>query len=63
MSLRETNKCPVCMQTELEEFEICPNCEWQNDPYQFAHQDADHCSNNMSLNEAKEAYRTGKKIM
>lgn len=63
MIMSKTNKCPVCMQADLDDFEICPNCEWQNDHYQFAHPDAGHCANNMSLNEAREAYKQGKKIV
>ena len=59
---RETNTCPVCGQKELEYMEICPVCEWQNDTAQLRHPDWDGCANNMSLNEAREAYKKGKKI-
>lgn len=62
MNTPETNKCPVCNRTDLEDFEVCPVCEWQNDQYQRTHPDAEGCANNMSLNQAREAYRKGEKI-
>ena len=62
MSMNETNKCPVCGQTDLEDFEICSACGWQNDHYQMDHPDRRGGANNMSLNEAREAYKNGKEI-
>lgn len=62
MNMNGTNICPVCGQSELEAFEICPVCEWQNDRVQLAHPDMGGGANNMSLNHAKEAWKKGEKI-
>lgn len=59
---RDVNICPVCGETQLEDMEVCNVCEWQNDRVQLRHPDWSGCANNMSLNEAKEAYKTGKRI-
>lgn len=61
MSLSETNKCPVCGRSDLGYFEISPLCEWQDD-YQRTHPDSGGCANNMSLNEARKAFREGRSI-
>jgi len=60
--MSETNKCPVCGQSDLGNLEICPVCEWQNDRVQLMKPDWEGCANKMSLNQAKEAYRQGKHI-
>lgn len=62
MSTKETNPCPVCGLAQLEYMEICPFCDWQNDPVQIRHPDWDGCANKMSLNQAKEAYQAGRPI-
>lgn len=54
--------CPVCGKAWLEWFEFCEYCDWQNDRYQMYHPDAEGCANNMSLNQAKEAYAKGEPI-
>ena len=54
--------CPVCGMYELERFEVCDNCEWQNDLYQLEHPEREGGANNMSLNEAREAYAKGEPI-
>ena len=56
------NPCPVCGKMELGRFEICDFCEWQNDLYQLEHPDRGGCANNMSLNEAREAYLKGERV-
>ena len=61
-SLTETNKCPVCGQSELEEFDICPICGWENDFVQFGKPDYSGGANKMNVNEAKAAYAQGKPI-
>lgn len=61
-SERITNKCPVCGKADLEVFEICPHCEWQNDLYQLDFPDQGGCANRMSLNEARIAYKEGRQI-
>lgn len=58
----ELDVCPVCGKTKLGYFEVCDVCEWQNDRYQAEHPDVGGCANNMSLNQAREAYRKGEKI-
>lgn len=58
----ELTKCPVCGQSMLEHFEVCSICGWQNDYYQLDFPDKDGCANNMSLNEAREAYKKGERI-
>lgn len=62
MSTNETNVCPVCGQSVLEAFEICPVCDWQNDRVQFMHPDMEGGANNMSLNQAKQAWKNGEPI-
>ena len=44
------------------EYEICPNCGWENDNVQAKDPDYRGGANKMSLNEAKEAYANGKEI-
>lgn len=58
----DVNPCPVCGKTLLAWMDICDVCEWQNDHYQLHHPDKGGCANNMSLNEAREAYKLGKRI-
>lgn len=60
--MKETNKCPVCGKSDLEDMEICPICRWQNDLVQRDNPDWDGCANIMSLNQAEEAYLQGQKI-
>ena len=62
MSATNKNRCPVCGKMMLERFEICDFCDWQNDLFQLRHPDEGGCANNMSLNEAREAYRNGKPV-
>lgn len=35
--LKEISKiaCPVCGKSQVEEYEICPVCFWENDPVQL----------------------------
>lgn len=62
MNTSETNICPVCGKTTLEYMEICDVCEWQNDLVQLRHPDMEGGANNMSLNQAKEAWKNGEPI-
>ena len=58
------HKCPVCGKYDFEEedsFDICPECGWGDDKCQESNPDL-HGFNHMSLNEAKEAYKAGKKV-
>ena len=54
--------CPVCGKTEVEEYEFCNVCGWQHDPIQYIEPDLDGGANDMSLNQARKAYKEGKKI-
>lgn len=39
-------------------YEICPVCFWEDDPYQFEEPDCDGGANYVSLNQARENYKT-----
>ena len=54
-------KCPCCEKATVREYEICPVCNWENDPIQSRHPNI-HGANKMTLPEAKEAYRQGKQV-
>lgn len=60
---KTTNLCPVCGKLELKYMEIRPVCDWQNDLVQLAHPDWEGCANRMSLNQAKQAWAEGRKIL
>ncbi len=47
----------------VEEYEICSVCEWQNDPVQLWKPNRPGGANSMSLNEAREAYKKGEKVI
>lgn len=57
--MKETNKipCPCCGKTQVEDYDICGECAWENDPVQLWKPDKRGGANVMSLNEAKEAYK------
>ena len=57
--------CPVCGKFQFKEknsYEICEICGWQDDIFQADNPDEDQCANIMSLNEARLAYKEGRKI-
>lgn len=57
-------ECPCCGMTMVGEYDICPICDWENDPLQLEDPDFSGGANEMSLNEAKAAMqqvRDGKK--
>lgn len=58
----ESNRCPVCNKHDLEAFDICPSCGWENDTVQLCDPDFSGGANRMSLNEAKKAYKEGKVV-
>lgn len=62
--LNETSKtrCPVCGGTVDGEYDICGACGWENDPVQAWKPTLAGGANQMSLNEAREAYKKGEKI-
>ena len=59
--------CPVCGKVTLSKrgnWEGCSNCGWIDDVGQCEDfPDETHCSNRMSLNEARAAYKAGKKVI
>ncbi len=58
--------CPVCGSEVIEEegnFEVCPVCNWEDDNLQRDEPDYTGGANEMSLNQAKEAYRKGLPII
>ena len=60
----ETNNalCPVCGRMHVAEYDICDNCGWENDPVQAWKPTLPGGANQMSLEEAKAAYRKGMPI-
>lgn len=52
--------CPVCGK-EVDLFDICDNCGWQNSGPNEKETDLKG-PNEMTLKEAKEAYKNGKKV-
>ncbi|CND52307.1 CPCC family cysteine-rich protein [Yersinia pseudotuberculosis] len=58
--------CPCCEKHsfyERESYEICPVCNWEDDPVQSRKPDLAGGANQMSLNEAREAYKQGRKVI
>ncbi len=53
-------KCPVCG-SEVDMFDICDNCNWQNSGPK--EKEESKGPNSMTLKEAKEAYQKGKKVL
>jgi C4-type Zn-finger protein len=52
-------KCPVCGE-EVDFFDICDNCGWQNSGTK---EGIVKGPNKMTLDEAKEAYQEGRKVV
>lgn len=50
--------CPVCGKRMVEEFEICDECGWENTGII----NIDGGPNEMTLEEAREAYKNGEKV-
>lgn len=54
--------CPVCGKhnfSEYDSYEYCPECGWQDDGFQESEPDFEGGANDMSLLQAKEAYKKG----
>lgn len=50
-------KCPVCGKHRFtEKYEICPVCGWENDPVQARDKDFAGGANELSVNQARQAY-------
>ena len=57
--------CPVCGKYTFEyagDFDICPVCNWEDEPLQLENPDEEDCTNHMSLNQAREAWANGKRV-
>ena len=58
--------CPVCGEHVFEKFgdyRVCPLCNWENDDDQYDHPDEEGGANDMSLNQAREAWKRGEKVV
>lgn len=62
MSLIGIDKCPCCGETLVGEYDICPVCNWENDPIQAENPDYSGGANRMSLQEARAAYARGEEV-
>ncbi len=58
----DKNICACCKKALVGFYDICDVCGWQDDPIQNKNPDYDGGANEMSLNQAKQAYKEGKKI-
>ena len=59
-------ECMVCRNFTLPEdglYEICDICNWQNDDCALDHPDIVGGPNKMSLNEARKAWKEGRKVL
>lgn len=48
--------CACCGKEDVEKFDVCETCDWQNDPMQNENPDYKGGANKLSLNEAKKLY-------
>lgn len=61
--ITKPHKCPVCgHDVEDSPYAPCFHCGWECDPIQNRHPDIDGGPNEMSLNEAREAYKKGEPV-
>lgn len=64
--MEEKFKCACCGQFTLEaenECDICEVCGWEEDSLQNVYPDFSGGANEMSLNQAREAYKRGEKVI
>lgn len=64
LNSNETNKslCPCCGKAYSGEYDICSVCGWENDPNQSWNPNLSGGANEMSLNQAREAYKSGQPV-
>lgn len=55
-------KCPCCGKVYVEEYDICTECGWENDPVQLSNPSTARGANKMTLDEARAAYSAGKAV-
>ena len=63
--MAEKFRCECCWQHTLEaqdEYDICEVCGWEEDPLQNEDPDYAGGANQMSLNQARKAWASGKKV-
>lgn len=61
----ESYLCPVCGKYTFKSagnFDICEVCGWEDDLVQLDDPNEEGCANRMSLNQAREAWKSGKKV-
>ncbi len=61
----ESHMCPVCHRHMFDfpnSFDECPVCGWMDDAVQEDYPDWANCANDMSLNQAREAWKQGKRV-
>jgi len=59
-------KCPCCGELTIDDpghYDTCDICTWEDDPIQSDDADFKGGANEMSLNEAKQAFKEGRKII
>jgi len=59
-------KCPCCENLTLDSsghFDICSVCGWEDDSLQSDNPDYEGGANDMSLNQAREAYKKGEQVI
>ena len=58
-------KCPMCGKytfEEVDDYDVCQVCGWENEDFQYRTPDFAGGANDMSLNQAREAYKRGEKV-
>lgn len=61
----DSHICPVCGEHMFEmyaSFDVCPVCGWEDDAVQEEYPDWEICANVMSLNQARQARKEGRKV-
>ncbi len=56
------HKCPVCGRYEFDDinsYDVCDVCGWEDDKIQEDNPDEENCANIMSLNQMKKAWKMG----
>ena len=60
--MNNRKKCPCCGKYEFEEidfYEVCPICGWEDDPLQRDDPDYEGGANELSLNQHRAKYESG----
>jgi len=63
--MAEKHKCPICGKYKFESYnnlDMCDICGWSDDAIQEEDHNYKGGGNEMSFNEAKEAYKNGEQI-